>query len=201
MDLGLNCACVECLPTCFPREKQAGFSSWSGRLKQLSVSITCLITSAALLSTNSNFSPSKNLDILSGFLPQKMKKATGGLSNSLFSYFKPVQKTDGKSPAATASKKPPNTPFGSKSSNKTKTSPPSRKRKAGSQGDSVLVDDSTPLSNGLLVWAKMDGRPWWPSMVTPHPTSHKFLRGKKSPEAHILKFFSQPPTRSWVPVK
>ena len=166
-------------------------------MKQLSVSITCLITSAALFSTKSNFSPSRNHDILS---PQKMKKATGGLTNSLFSYFKPVQKTDGKSPAASATKKPPNTPFGSKSSNKTKTSPPSRKRKAGSQGNSVLVDDSTPLSNGLLVWAKMDGHPWWPSMVTPHPTSSKFLRGKKSPEAHV-QFFGQPPTRGWVPVK
>lgn len=129
-----------------------------------------------------------------------MKKATGRLTNSLFSYFKPVQKADGKSPAASATKKPPNTPFGSKSSNKTKTSPPSRKRKAGSQGNSVLVDDSTPLSNGLLVWAKMDGHPWWPSMVTLHPTSSKFLRGKKSPEAHV-QFFGQPPTRGWVPVK
>ena len=135
--------------------------------------------------------------ISSGSLPQKMKKATGGLSNSLFSYFKPVQKADDKSPAANAKKKPPKTPFGSKSTNKTKTSPPSRQRK---EGDSVLVEGSTPLSNGLLVWAKMDGHPWWPSMVTPHPTSSKFLRGKKSPEAHV-QFFGQPPTRGWVPVK
>lgn len=121
-----------------------------------------------------------------------MKKAAG--SGTLFSYFTPVQKAESKTPAKNATKKLPKTPFGSKSNNKSKTSPPTQKNL------SVLVEDSAPLANGLLVWAKMDGHPWWPSMVVPHPASSKFLRGKKSPEAHV-QFFGQPPTRGWVPVK
>ncbi|XP_059841685.1 DNA mismatch repair protein Msh6 isoform X2 [Hypanus sabinus] len=58
--------------------------------------------------------------------------------------------------------------------------------------------DFTP---GDLVWAKMEGYPWWPSLVYNHPTTKEHLRGKgKSLRIHV-QFFDQPPTRGWVSVK
>ncbi|XP_072436706.1 DNA mismatch repair protein Msh6 [Chiloscyllium punctatum] len=54
---------------------------------------------------------------------------------------------------------------------------------------------------GDLVWAKLEGYPWWPSLVYNHPTAEEYLRGKgKSLRIHV-QFFDDPPTRGWVSVK
>ncbi|XP_067901328.1 DNA mismatch repair protein Msh6 [Heterodontus francisci] len=58
--------------------------------------------------------------------------------------------------------------------------------------------DFTP---GDLVWAKLEGYPWWPSLVYNHPTADEYLRGKgKALRIHV-QFFDDPPTRGWVSVK
>ena len=51
---------------------------------------------------------------------------------------------------------------------------------------------------GEIVWAKMDGHPWWPSMICKHPGSgrHEKKSGKFM-DVHV-QFFGQPPTRGWV---
>uniref|UniRef100_UPI00398F65F0 DNA mismatch repair protein Msh6 n=1 Tax=Pristiophorus japonicus TaxID=55135 RepID=UPI00398F65F0 len=57
------------------------------------------------------------------------------------------------------------------------------------------------FSPGDLVWAKLEGYPWWPSLVYNHPTADEYLRGKgKSLRIHV-QFFDDPPTRGWVSVK
>lgn len=54
---------------------------------------------------------------------------------------------------------------------------------------------------GSLVWAKMEGYPWWPCMVVPQPLTGQQLRGRgKSQRAHV-HFFDEPPTRGWVNTK
>ncbi|XP_055495576.1 DNA mismatch repair protein Msh6 [Leucoraja erinacea] len=54
---------------------------------------------------------------------------------------------------------------------------------------------------GDVVWAKLEGYPWWPSLVYNHPTANEYLRGKgKSLRIHV-QFFDDPPTRGWVSVK
>ncbi|KAM3932484.1 DNA mismatch repair protein Msh6 [Leptodactylus fuscus] len=61
-----------------------------------------------------------------------------------------------------------------------------------------VVCDFTP---GDLVWAKMPGHPWWPSLVYNHPREDVHLRGKgKSLHVHV-QFFDETPTRGWVGAK
>ncbi|XP_006839496.1 PREDICTED: DNA mismatch repair protein Msh6-like isoform X1 [Chrysochloris asiatica] len=54
------------------------------------------------------------------------------------------------------------------------------------------------FSPGDLVWAKMEGYPWWPCLVYNHPFDGTFIREKgKSVRVHV-QFFDDNPTRGWV---
>ncbi|NWT52970.1 MSH6 protein, partial [Erythrocercus mccallii] len=60
---------------------------------------------------------------------------------------------------------------------------------------------SCEYSPGDLVWAKMEGYPWWPCLIYNHPTERTIVRGKgKSTRIHV-QFFDDSPTRGWVSVK
>uniref|UniRef100_A0A286Y1Y9 DNA mismatch repair protein n=1 Tax=Cavia porcellus TaxID=10141 RepID=A0A286Y1Y9_CAVPO len=53
-------------------------------------------------------------------------------------------------------------------------------------------------SCGDLVWAKMEGYPWWPCLVYNHPFDGTCIREKgKSVRVHV-QFFDDSPTRGWV---
>lgn len=45
-----------------------------------------------------------------------------------------------------------------------------------------------------IVWAKLEGHPWWPSLVCDHPTQNVFQQKDK---CHV-QFFGEPPSRAWV---
>ncbi|ESO97193.1 hypothetical protein LOTGIDRAFT_143393, partial [Lottia gigantea] len=51
-----------------------------------------------------------------------------------------------------------------------------------------------------VVWAKLEGYPWWPSLICNHPTLEKFFKGGKTPEVHV-QFFDNPTSRAWVKVR
>lgn len=110
-----------------------------------------------------------------------MKKAGG----TLFSYFKPVASGN---PAPQPAK--PCKPTPKPKNEKTNTS----KKSVG-----TLSVGDTPISVGLMVWAKMAGHPWWPGLVTPHPDTTMFTKGRKHIEVHV-QFFGQPPSRGWTPL-
>ncbi|XP_056342747.1 DNA mismatch repair protein Msh6 [Oenanthe melanoleuca] len=68
---------------------------------------------------------------------------------------------------------------------------------AAAKGPSVSCD----YSPGDLVWAKMEGYPWWPCLIYNHPTEGTIVRGKgKSTRIHV-QFFDDSPTRGWISVK
>ena len=45
-----------------------------------------------------------------------------------------------------------------------------------------------------ILWAKLEGHPWWPSLVCNHPTQGVFQQKDK---CHV-QFFGEPPSRAWV---
>ncbi|KAK1171106.1 DNA mismatch repair protein Msh6-like isoform X1 [Acipenser oxyrinchus oxyrinchus] len=54
---------------------------------------------------------------------------------------------------------------------------------------------------GDLVWAKLEGHPWWPCLVYNHPETSELLRGKGKAQRIHVQYFDVPPMRGWVSVK
>uniref|UniRef100_A0A3P9H107 DNA mismatch repair protein n=1 Tax=Oryzias latipes TaxID=8090 RepID=A0A3P9H107_ORYLA len=60
-------------------------------------------------------------------------------------------------------------------------------------------ESSSPMCKaGALVWAKLEGHPWWPCMVVPQPLTGQLLRGRGRDQRVHVHFFDEPPTRGWV---
>nr|XP_019947625.1 PREDICTED: DNA mismatch repair protein Msh6 isoform X1 [Paralichthys olivaceus] len=57
------------------------------------------------------------------------------------------------------------------------------------------------FSAGALVWAKLEGHPWWPCMVVPQPLTGQQMRGRGRAQRIHVHFFDEPPTRGWVSTK
>ncbi|KAI0240313.1 DNA mismatch repair protein Msh6 [Lamellibrachia satsuma] len=55
------------------------------------------------------------------------------------------------------------------------------------------------FNEGDVVWAKLEGYPWWPSLVYPHKKGLTRKRGSQT-EVHV-QFFDQPVSRGWVKEK
>ncbi|XP_030628388.1 DNA mismatch repair protein Msh6 [Chanos chanos] len=70
-------------------------------------------------------------------------------------------------------------------------------------GKAPATKESTPckFSGGSLVWAKLEGHPWWPCMVVPQPLSGEQIRGSGKNQRLHVHFFDEPPTRGWVSMK
>ncbi|XP_065595645.1 DNA mismatch repair protein Msh6 isoform X2 [Cyrtonyx montezumae] len=60
---------------------------------------------------------------------------------------------------------------------------------------------SADYSPGDLVWAKMEGYPWWPCLIYNHPTEGTIVRGKGGSARIHVQFFDDTPTRGWVSIK
>ncbi|XP_048728354.2 DNA mismatch repair protein Msh6-like isoform X2 [Ostrea edulis] len=56
------------------------------------------------------------------------------------------------------------------------------------------------FKEGDIVWSKLSGYPWWPSLVCSHPTENTHVKQGKNPQFHV-QFFDTPPTRSWIKAK
>ncbi|ELU18590.1 hypothetical protein CAPTEDRAFT_214274 [Capitella teleta] len=54
---------------------------------------------------------------------------------------------------------------------------------------------------GDLVWAKLEGYPWWASLVTRHPKSGSHVKQERSCVSIHVQFFDDPPSRGWVKAK
>ncbi|XP_035028206.2 DNA mismatch repair protein Msh6 isoform X2 [Hippoglossus stenolepis] len=92
-------------------------------------------------------------------------------------------------------------------SNRVKPKSESRAAKGGFKklfGDKAAAakESSTcSFSAGALVWAKLEGHPWWPCMVVPQPLTGQQMRGRGRAQRIHVHFFDEPPTRGWVSTK
>ncbi|XP_070208763.1 DNA mismatch repair protein Msh6-like isoform X2 [Littorina saxatilis] len=122
----------------------------------------------------------------------KNPKQTPKQGNTLFSYFSktPVKdKTPQKDKEVLSPRRSPN--------NKAKTSPKSTKKSSPPVTPNGCVAVAADFTPGDLVWAKLAGYPWWPSLVCDHPTTKSHFKGGKKPEVHV-QFFDTPPSRAWI---
>ncbi|CAI5771285.1 mismatch repair Msh6 isoform X2 [Podarcis lilfordi] len=63
------------------------------------------------------------------------------------------------------------------------------------------TDCDCEFSPGDLVWAKLEGYPWWPCLVYKHPTEGSLFRGRgRSSRIHV-QFFDDDPSRGWVSIR
>ena len=74
--------------------------------------------------------------------------------------------------------------------------PDGNSRRASLQKSNPTSDGSDTVRIAMceIVWAKLEGHPWWPSLICNHPTQGVYLRGKR---CHV-QFFGEPPSRAWV---
>ncbi|XP_028323866.1 DNA mismatch repair protein Msh6 [Gouania willdenowi] len=68
---------------------------------------------------------------------------------------------------------------------------------------SAAKDSSSlcPFKAGVLVWAKLEGHPWWPCMVVPQPLNGQLMKSRGRDQRVHVHFFDEPPTRGWVGTK
>lgn len=51
---------------------------------------------------------------------------------------------------------------------------------------------------GDVVWSKIPGHPWWPSMVAYDPNSAVYFQYKGRARYYHVQFFGQDPVRGWA---
>lgn len=121
--------------------------------------------------------------------------------NTLFNYFKsPKASTPAQNTTSTPAVESPKTENSGTPRRPTLTpsnKTPTLKVKQGYTQSSLKKDDKKEFKNGNLVWAKLDGYPWWPSIVCLHPVKQVECHSGK---VHV-QFFDNPPTRSWIHMK
>ncbi|XP_061481629.1 DNA mismatch repair protein Msh6 [Rhineura floridana] len=63
------------------------------------------------------------------------------------------------------------------------------------------TDCDFEFSPGDLVWAKLEGYPWWPCLVYKHPTEGTLFRGRGRASRIHVQFFDDDPSRGWVSIR
>ncbi|RMX47670.1 hypothetical protein pdam_00013626 [Pocillopora damicornis] len=118
---------------------------------------------------------------------------------TLFSYFTPKSKKPS-SPVCgdTADKNKNNSPKegaqGFSPINDKKSTSPNTPKASRTQKDLSGESGLVKIERCGIVWAKLEGHPWWPSLICDHPTQRVYERGDK---CHV-QFFGDPPSRAWV---
>uniref|UniRef100_A0A6J0TQ56 DNA mismatch repair protein n=2 Tax=Pogona vitticeps TaxID=103695 RepID=A0A6J0TQ56_9SAUR len=77
-----------------------------------------------------------------------------------------------------------------------------RSKRSRTRGVPTATDcDFCDFTPGDLVWAKLEGYPWWPSLVYKHPTEGILFRGRGRASRIHVQFFDDDPSRGWVSIR
>ncbi|XP_067118843.1 DNA mismatch repair protein Msh6 [Centruroides vittatus] len=106
--------------------------------------------------------------------------------NTLFNYFS-------KSPTINGKNSPKSSPRVGKTPSKGSADSTSKRKKANNVKE-------CPYSLYSIVWAKLEGYPWWPSLVCNHPKRGIHHEFRRTCYVHV-QFFDDPPSRAWIKIK
>ncbi|KAJ7341254.1 hypothetical protein JRQ81_005142 [Phrynocephalus forsythii] len=77
-----------------------------------------------------------------------------------------------------------------------------RSKRGRTRGMPAATDcDFCEFTPGDLVWAKLEGYPWWPGLVYNHPTEGILFRGRGRASRIHVQFFDDDPSRGWVSIR
>ena len=144
-----------------------------------------------------------------------MKKTKRGGGSTLLSYFQPIAAnttcaiSNGCSREKEQHPKHSATPTRTRYNNANGKPRPKPRPQVTKQATTAPSVEGELVSPWLLTWAKMEGHPWWPAMVSPHPSTGEVWRrpggrrreGEGGGEMVHVQFFGQPPTRGWVSIR
>ncbi|XP_072247288.1 DNA mismatch repair protein Msh6 isoform X2 [Leuresthes tenuis] len=88
-----------------------------------------------------------------------------------------------------------------KQKSSSKTASGGLKKLFGDMAQKTKDSSTCSFRAGALVWAKLEGHPWWPCMVVPQPLTGQQMRGRGRDQRIHVHFFDEPPTRGWVNTK
>jgi DNA mismatch repair protein MSH6 len=66
---------------------------------------------------------------------------------------------------------------------------------------SLTDSPKSDFKAGDIVWAKLEGHPWWPSLVANHPKTKIHVKKEGKSRLVHVQFFDDPPSRGWVKEK
>lgn len=54
-----------------------------------------------------------------------------------------------------------------------------------------------------VVWGRLEGYPWWPSLICKDPDTQQYVKNKHKIDScyYHVQFFDDPPSRAWLPAK
>ncbi|GBM46490.1 Zinc finger CW-type PWWP domain protein 1 [Araneus ventricosus] len=61
------------------------------------------------------------------------------------------------------------------------------------------ADQYLDYSPGSIVWAKLEGYPWWPAMVDGDPVTDEYALRENGILCYNVTFLDKKPTRAWIP--
>ncbi|GAB1597711.1 DNA mismatch repair protein Msh6-like [Argonauta hians] len=115
-----------------------------------------------------------------------------GKVNTIFSYFSKTPKKNTENQVLSP-KTPNNTSNPSHQPSTPTNSTPTSSKKTNEKNDESISE----FEVGDIVWSKLEGYPWWPSIVCKHPTSDIHIKKGKVTEIHV-QFFDDPISRAWI---
>ena len=62
----------------------------------------------------------------------------------------------------------------------------------------VEENDKLPWCIGDIVWSKIPGHPWWPSLIAHEPNTEVYFKMKGRTKYYHVQFFGTEALRGWV---